>query len=186
MQFSERLKLSTRDVHAQVEKELVKHIKNIESKENYLSLLELFYGFYAPLNDLCTNNSMPQIEEDFSHSNHIDLLKHDITVMGKRKFENFNSNFPEIKNFYQALGALYVMKGSMLGGQVISSMIRKRVAGIEDTFFTSGGQDVQSTWSDFKTTIDNITHPQHQEDVIESAKSTFDCFGKWIKKYHAN
>ena len=74
----------------------------------------------------------------------------------------------------------------MLGGQEISSMIRKRVTGIEDTFFTSGGQDVQSTWSDFKTTIDNITHPQHQEDVIESAKSTFDCFGKWIKKYHAN
>jgi heme oxygenase (biliverdin-IX-beta and delta-forming) len=186
MQFSERLKLSTSEVHAQVERQLVKHIKNIESKDNYLSLLELFYGFYAPLNDLCISSALPQNVEYFSHTNHIGLLKNDLTVMGKRKFEIFNENFPEINNFYQALGALYVMKGSMLGGQVISSIIRKRVEGIEDTFFTSGGQDVKSNWLQFKIAIDNITDPQHQEDVIESAKSTFDCFGKWIKKYHAN
>ena len=186
MQFSERLKISTRDVHAQVEKELVKYIKNIDSKDNYLSLLELFYGFYAPLNNLCLVVPMPQNVEDYTHTHHIELLKDDLTVMGTRNIENFNSNFPEIKNFYQALGALYVMKGSMLGGKIISSMIRKRVEGIEDSFFTSGGQDVQSNWSDFKTTIDNITHPQHQEAVIESAMSTFNCFGEWIKKYHAN
>ena len=186
MLLSEKLKTSTKEIHARLEKSLVTRIKNLDSGDDYNSLLQLFYGFYFPVNNLCSAISFPQNVEVSTHSNHVDLLVNDLTAMGNRSLENNNFIEPEINNYLHALGALYVMKGSMLGGKVISEMIRKKLGEMPDSFFSSGGQDVSSTWQSFKQSIDSINDPDQQDSVVQGALNTFESFGDWINKYNEN
>lgn len=186
MLLSERLKTSTREIHARLEKSLVSRIKNLASGDDYKSLLQLFYGFYHPLNDQCGAFNFPQNVEVSTHSNHVQMLDNDLTAMGKRNFKKNNFIQPEINNYLHALGALYVMKGSMLGGKVISDMIRKKLGAIPDSFFSSGGQEVTSTWQTFKQSIDSINDPDQQDSVVQGALNTFESFGVWINKYNEN
>lgn len=186
MLLSEKLKASTKEVHARLEKSLVSRIKNLDSGEDYNSLLHLFYGFYQPVNLLCGNFNFPQNVEVSTHSDHVQMLDNDLTAMGKRNFQKNNFIQPEINNYLQALGALYVMKGSMLGGKVISEMIRKKLGAMPDSFFSSGGQEVSSNWQTFKQSIDTINDPDQQDSVVQGALNTFESFGDWINKYNEN
>ncbi len=186
MLLSERLKASTKEIHASLEKSLVSRIKNLESGEDYNSLLQLFYGFYHPVNKLCGKFNFPQNVEVSTHSDHVQMLDNDLTAMGKRNFQKNNFIQPEINNYLQALGALYVMKGSMLGGKVISEMIRKKLGAVPDSFFSSGGQEVNNTWQTFKQSIDTINDPDQQDSVVQGALNTFESFGDWINKYNEN
>jgi heme oxygenase (biliverdin-IX-beta and delta-forming) len=186
MLLSEKLKASTREIHATLEKGLVSKIRSINSADDYFLLLQLFYGFYKPVNALCSGFQFPQNVEISTHSHHVSLLYSDLTTMDKRSSEKNNFTEPEINNYLHALGALYVMKGSMLGGKVISDMIRKKLGNMPDSFFSSGGQDVTSTWQSFKQSIDNINDPDQQDFVVQGALNTFESFGDWINKYNEN
>jgi heme oxygenase len=186
MLLSDRLKISTKEIHARLEKSLVSRIKGLESAEDYTSLLQLFYGFYLPVNNLCENHKFPQGVEVSTHSAHIQMLEKDLTTMGMRSFKNNYFTQPEINNYLHALGALYVMKGSMLGGKIISDMIRKKLGGMPDSFFCSGGQEVTGNWQIFKQSIDNINDPDQQDNVIQGALNTFESFGDWINRHNEN
>lgn len=186
MLLSERLKTSTKEIHARLEKGLILRIKNLNSGEDYNSLLHIFYGFYQPLNNLCETHKFPQNVDVSTHSAHVQLLENDLTAMGKRNPEKNYFIKPEITDYLHALGALYVMKGSMLGGKVISEMIRKKLGEMPDSFFTSGGNEVSTTWQSFKQSIDSINDPDQQDSVVQGALNTFESFGDWINKYNEN
>ena len=186
MLLSERLKSSTKEIHNRLEKNLISRIKNLRTVEDYISLLQIFYGFYQPLNNICGAFNFPQNVEISTHATHVAMLDKDLTSMGKRSPEKNNLIRPEIKNYLHALGALYVMKGSMLGGKIISEMARKKLGDIPDSFFSSGGQEVSGTWQSFKKSIDSINDPVQQESVLQGALITFESFGEWINNYNEN
>ncbi|MGZ5247133.1 MAG: biliverdin-producing heme oxygenase [Flavitalea sp.] len=84
MLLSERLKSSTKELHNRLEKSLISRIKNLNSGEDYTSLLQIFYGFYKPLNNICGAFNFPQNVEVSTHAIHVAMLDRDLTSMGKR------------------------------------------------------------------------------------------------------
>src|SRR5690606_3837949 len=142
--LSEKLKENTKTAHLELEKLLVQNIKSIRTVEDYLEILVYFYRFYAPLEkeiyfrlrkdltDLAKRRKTEWIIEDLKnfHSSHSTLPP--------------DSNIPVIKNNLQAMGAMYVMEGSTLGGQLICKMISKKLeisSGKGFTFFSGYGED---------------------------------------------
>ena len=61
--ITQELRSFTKEHHASLEKRLITRIKNIRTREAYVELLILFYGFYHPLEnrlgELLTESNFP-------------------------------------------------------------------------------------------------------------------------------
>ena len=68
------------------------------------------------------------------------------------------SELPSIRSHQHALGALYVIEGSTLGGKIISKMISHQIPSTDGhglTFFNSYGDDTITMWERFKVILDD-------------------------------
>jgi heme oxygenase len=88
----------------------------------------------------------------------------------------------------RALGCLYVLEGSVLGGRIVSH--RARVAlgkQLPVAFFSSENRkDVTGEWRSFQATLDGFRfeHPQaDRDDVVAASLETFAAMGLWLEKY---
>lgn len=94
-------------------------------------------------------------------------------------------DLPRIENVACALGAMYVLEGSTLGGRFISKMIAEKLD-LPDTegirFFTGYGSHTSEKWDLFKDLLNNYTASNMVEnEVIEAANQTFTKFKNWIE-----
>ena len=84
----------------------------------------------------------------------------------------------------QALGAFYVVEGSMLGGQTISRELRNRFSLTPEngaSFFASSGIDVKARWTEDQKIL--RTHLDSESKLIaaiSSANSTFRSLSSWL------
>lgn len=83
-----------------------------------------------------------------------------------------------------ALGILYVIEGSTLGGQIIAKRVRYQVgltphAGA--SYFSSYGANVMPMWRETKQVLDAPPFEVANEAVINGAKATFDFLAKWLR-----
>ena len=89
-------------------------------------------------------------------------------------------------SFAEALGGLYVVTGSRLGGQVISRLVQDRLPGVPMRFFTADGCPLGADWHKFKTQLNLFgeQYPDAHGDVYNGAKLTFQHFehfiGEWV------
>ena len=123
--FGEEIKSRTKQAHKETEALLIPKLKSIKSKEDYATILGMFYGFYKPLQG--------QIEEYINAENLPDIkqrrkeivLEQDIFNLHVVKKLHICEDLPTIHHLLQAFGALYVIEGSTLGGAIILKMLRK-------------------------------------------------------------
>ena len=163
----------------------------MSSLESYGQLLACFYGLYAPLEqrlesqDCSTATGINLTQRQKAH-----LIPIDLTALGWTKSQ-INSiawckNLPEVHDPANALGTLYVLEGSTLGGQVICREAQKRLdlsAQHGCSFFAGYGEQTRPMWQDFgeKVAAFHRTHPQSETEIIASANETFTCFKEWIQ-----
>jgi len=92
-----------------------------------------------------------------------------------------STSVPHITNIPSAIGAMYVMEGSTLGGTIIAGMLAKH-AGIESKalqFFNGYGDNNKTMWDTFTNAMNKLS-PEMEKEVIETANITFQQFGRWI------
>jgi heme oxygenase len=95
------------------------------------------------------------------------------------------SLLPDLPTFAHALGALYVLEGSALGGQVIlrdiEARIGRQIAGATQ-FFGGRGTAVGPTWQTFKTALNAFgrQQPFRAADVISGAERVFHAIATWF------
>ncbi|MGX5688698.1 biliverdin-producing heme oxygenase [Arcticibacter tournemirensis] len=183
--LSALLKDQTRQPHQSLEKLLIGRLKDIRSKADYGSVLRLFYGFIAPLERKISRINIESILSDcFERRKALSLLN-DMEVLQSGTYELEQCYLlPDIRNTSDALGALYVLEGSTLGGQLISKMIKGRLE-VPDTtltYFNSYGDNTPVMWSRFRQVLDNTPAIDHKE-VIKSATDTFETFKNWIARH---
>jgi heme oxygenase len=179
--FSNELKESTMRVHQGLEKRLVAQIKSIETVDDYISLLELMYGFYAPIQ----NRLQPFLAHQHRQANHILA---DINYLTGSPIHNIpvSNNLPAIHSYPAALGALYVTEGSTLGGVIIADMITQKLdmpATKGFSFFNAYGKETQSRWQKFKEILNGPFAPYEKEEMKQAAIATFSTFNEWISEY---
>ncbi|MEG2078235.1 biliverdin-producing heme oxygenase [Chryseobacterium sp.] len=81
----------------------------------------------------------------------------------------------EISNQYEALGMLYVIEGSTLGGNVIAKQLSK-TEGFEDVTFNFFGCYLENTgmmWKNFKEFLDSEVKQENYNEVLTGAKKLY-------------
>ena len=180
------LREGTRQAHMRIEGALTLLSPRL-SKAEYLRVLEAFYGFYAELE--------PRIAAEAGE--HRDALK--LEIRGKlallaldlgglgRRVDQIDAlprctSVPEIRTASQALGALYVLEGATLGGQVIARSLQA-VLGISATsgaaFFNGYGGETRPMWKSFCDYVDRA--PGIETDMaVATAIDTFETLRVWL------
>jgi heme oxygenase len=184
--LSDKLKESTKQNHQQLEKALVGKLKTIRSANDYTGLLKLFYGYFGGLEQKINKIIDTEFLPDHMERRKTKAIADDLLSLGSEIPEQATGNsLPVIANHLQALGALYVIEGSTLGGKIISKMMQQQLnlGGKGLSFFAGYGDRTERMWDSFKSTLNKQAEtPARQAEVIAAANETFLKFGEWFAR----
>jgi heme oxygenase len=184
--LSEKLKETTKQNHQQLEKVLVGKLKAIRSAQEYADVLKLFYGYFGGL-ELRINEVIDAgLLFDNVERRKTQSIANDLQYLGSEiPAPAPGDDLPLINTHLQALGALYVIEGSTLGGKIISKMMQQQMGLNEQalSFFTGYGERTEEMWNTFKQILDQqAKNPEQEAVVIAAANETFLKFGEWLEK----
>ena len=93
-------------------------------------------------------------------------------------------DLPTLDSQSAAMGAMYVLEGSTLGGKIISKVLRKQVPDLDGSlsFFDGYGDQTGEMWSRFKSALDMLELEEDQDNATHAAHETFVKFKTWIEK----
>ena len=86
----------------------------------------------------------------------------------------------------EALGALYVIEGSTLGGRIIARELARSIGVTPEAggrFYASYGDARGPMWTAFKGALDRLgeSRPEAVDDVVRAASDTFDVLRTWME-----
>lgn len=183
MTLSERLKSFTQVEHQETEKLLIEKIKSIHSKEDYILILKIFYGYFAPVEKQIRNFLTADDLPDLHNRRNISRIMDDLRALDFDQNISVSTMLPAIENYCHAAGAMYVQEGSTLGGQHIARMISTRIPDTAGalTFFDGYQDKTNEMWNSFKEFINSrLTSEAEAEQAMEGARQTFVKMKEWI------
>lgn len=179
------LKQRTAHQHQQTE-DGVDLMRDDFSLKEYQNLLIRFYAFYKPFEA----RMQSAIEEkaiafDYTARLNMPRLQNDLQSLGMTKeeiaaIEPFDS-LPTLESPEKIFGALYVVEGSTLGGQVIARHLKEKF-GLDETsgiaFFSGYGKETGKMWNAFREKISGFAETtDNHEEIVKSANATFEKIG---------
>jgi heme oxygenase len=182
------LKSGTAEQHRAVEN-LMPFFREEFSLQDYTRTLAAFLGFFEPveqaLREATDWTALGIAIHDRSRAH---LLRDDLMALGlsASQIASFprSATLPLIHDLESALGCLYVLEGSTLGGQVIGRELARRFgmdAASGASFFLSHGSRVGEMWKEFCAVVRNhVQQPDRQLLAVEAAKQFFSSFENWI------
>jgi len=183
--LSNQLKLQTSSSHQQLEKALIGSMRNMRTREDYISLLQVFYSYFGAIEDQFNGYIGKDQLPDYMERRKTASLICDIESLGGVLPEKATEAYlPQIENQFQAFGALYVIEGSTLGGLIISKMIAKQLGLTKDglSFFKSYGHDTNEMWKRFKSVLNlQGKNDDEKEYIIHAADDTFTKFKLFLE-----
>lgn len=181
-----QLKSQTANQHQQTE-DLVDVMRDDLSLEDYKKLLARFYAFYKSfepkMSDALRENP---IDFDYENRQNTPKLFKDLKSLGMSETEisaiKTFDDLPVLNSKEKIFGALYVIEGSTLGGQVISRHLKEKF-GLDDdsgiAFFSGYGKETGTMWKNFRDAINNFADDDvNREEIIGAANETFTKIGK--------
>lgn len=183
--LSKTLKEETKDLHVALEKAMVPMIKHIQVKQDYVNVLALFYSYFGGLEKKLETVGDLNVPDHQLRRKKEAIADDILSLDGSLPELTPEQHLPKIENKLQALGALYVMEGSTLGGIYISKMIAKQLNiqdGISLSFFEGYGDKTEDMWNSFRSNLDEqVIKSEEQAVVIQAANQTFLKFKNWIE-----
>lgn len=187
-----RLKRETEKAHRETEKQI--SLENPEfSVADYLDLLVKFYVFYQAFEpQLLSTIKERKIDFDYEARQKTSKLLNDLRILGMNEKAiselsgSRRDDLPALDSAEKIFGALYVVEGSTLGGQVISRFLQTKF-GFNQTsgaaFFSGYGAQTGKMWNDFRAAILNFADSSAKHDeIIDAASETFAKFGRALGK----
>lgn len=182
-----RLRDATASAHRRVE-EAMDLNKRCRGADAYRVLLARLWGLYQPLEAGLARIDWRGGEIAWNERAKVAWLEADLLGFGLTAGAIVRLpralNLPPLLNQLDGLGALYVMEGASLGGQIIS---RRLAADLGVTaehggrFFASYGRHVGARWRDFLVALERFAEDEASAARIEaSALATFDSFLAWF------
>lgn len=158
------------------------------SREEYLDILERFYGFYKPLEAAFRNHGAVLEALHYEKRFKLPLLEKDLIFFGytPERISQLpvTSDLPPVSTQAQALGCIYVMEGSTHGAQFIARRLRGQLhleEGQGVIFYEGYGKETMNQWKDFKGYLDSsVTTEAEQREVVDAAAKTFEALQRWM------
>ena len=187
-----RLKAETQENHNRIEK--VRCMKRLFAHDysvaEYRECLARMYGFYSAVEPIIFQYLDDELRASFEFRSKIEPLKQDLSQLGLNQQEILSlprcTTIPSVNRESQSLGVWYVLEGSTLGGQVISRQLRQQFGESADKFmrFHSGyGDKTRTHWVQFCEVLEekvDFDDSQKVQEIIVTAKLTFDCLTDWL------
>ncbi|RBQ02512.1 biliverdin-producing heme oxygenase [Pedobacter miscanthi] len=175
--LSTNIKEATKAEHQNLEKQVVLKLKAIRSNADYADLLKHFYAYFnhieASIKPYITESILP----DYAQRRNSSYIKADILELGGDITDLPYTTVPKIENAVQALGALYVLEGSIMGGSIIVKMLEKGGVTQGVSFFSGYGEATGMMWGNFVAVLNaQAKTEQDEEEAIVAANETFKHF----------
>ena len=180
----ERLRSETAEQHRELEN-TVDISRRLADRDSYEALLAQFYGFYRPLElRLAESPAGARSDVMLARLEKAAWLAEDLTQLGVHDIAHLPqcAELPPLDTWSRALGTMYVLEGSTLGGRHISTLLTNSSAGTwPRRFFTSYGPEVGGMWRSFCAVLDELSAPEDHELATENARATFDSMRVWLR-----
>ena len=188
-----RLRTETSERHAGLEQSMPVMNPNL-SRSDYRALLEVFFGYYAPLEArLGASPVWAELAFDFAARRKVPRLEQDLVALGLTAEELTRlprcAELPELDTVLgcsgaRVLGFLYVIEGATLGGQVITRHLLATHGITPETggaFFAGYGAETGPQWQAFGAMITAAAERLGGEnELIASANRTFQTLDLWL------
>lgn len=184
MSAAQLLKKTTFDAHTTTEKTLNPKLSSITNYEDYGLMLKMFYGFFQPLEKIISRYIGKEILYDIDERrNSMSILTDLKAIDQSTEALSICTVFPTINSISEALGAMYVLEGSTLGGRMICRMLMKngfvQFNASNLHFFNGYGDNTGSKWTQFLSVIEQ--YENEVNDMVRTANDTFNCLTKWME-----
>ncbi len=173
-----RLREETSNLHRSVE-DGVDLPASVRTRGEYVDLLDRFFQLHAPLEQRLASSVWGQrwTEHGIDLERHArahlladDLFRLDAVPSSRPVF------LPQLRTFGEALGCLYVLEGSSLGGQVLAPAIRSAVGDVPVSFLAGEGREHPKPWRAVGEALRRFDARQ-ADSVVLGARGTFAAFG---------
>lgn len=177
--LSTNIKEATKSAHLNLEKKVIEKLKAIRSNSDYADFLKYFYTYFNQVEKAIAPYITTDLLPDYKGRRNSSYLKNDIEELEGNIDDIRIVALPEINNQLQALGALYVMEGSIMGGSIIIKMLEKGSITKGISFFSGYGPATSQKWGVFTEVMNQhaVTADQ-QETAIQAANEAFVRFGE--------
>jgi heme oxygenase len=123
---------------------------SIRSRDDYVELLSRLYELHACLEGHLAapgfHDAWRSVGVDIAAHRRASLLADDLVVLGASAPTGSLSSVP-FATFGHALGGLYVLEGSSLGGRIVARLVRATLGDVPTTFLSGDGRSHPAPWS---------------------------------------
>ncbi|MGC5703558.1 biliverdin-producing heme oxygenase [Pseudomonas sp. NFXW11] len=182
------LRTATATLHVALEKRLPFFSERLDAHW-YQRLIQAYYGFYQPLETaLFDRGSLPP-DYDPGQRRKTPALTGDLRALGldPAQIETLPrcSQLPPLTCSSACLGALYVLEGATLGGQILRREMARRLdlhPGNGGAFLDIYGSATGRRWKEFLGYLERSPEdPGARRQAVSAAQSTFACFERWLE-----
>jgi len=175
------LKEATRPLHARTEKAFDLK-RRIATLDGYRDGLIKLYRLHAAAGRALHNLDWRGVQVDLAPSRQrLDWLRADLSYYLFDVADLTPPPLLSLEDEAEGLGCLYVIEGSMLGGEYISRAIHRRLEVTEDTggrFFAGFGIGTNAAWTTFVVGLDRHPVARFGLRAAIGACKTFDLFAE--------
>ncbi|WP_406854421.1 biliverdin-producing heme oxygenase [Alsobacter sp. KACC 23698] len=167
-----RLRTETRAAHDRIESDLDMLGPGL-TLERYGALVARFHAFFRIWEPRI--GELVGDEAFFGPRRKLPLLEADLAALGLAPLRQ-TPRIPRLDDVEEAMGSLYVLEGSTMGGQVIAKSLERRLglAGPGATYFASYGRDVAARWRAFQDILASLSSPAADDRIVCAALATFE------------
>ena len=180
-----QIKNQTEIEHKEVEDLLVPMLSSIKTKEDYIRILKIFYGFFFHVETQIKQYISSSYLSDINERRKSGWIKNDLQALNYEDQIKISSFLPNITNATEAFGALYVLEGSTLGGRMITKMLLKNKdidLAKSLSFFNGYNNETGPKWKLFLEAMNSYSRENNAtNEIIIAAKNTFTNLKKWIE-----
>lgn len=175
--LSQQIKEATKQGHQELEKIVVQRLKSIQSEADYALVLKYFYAYFQAVENKIHQHIPPSLAPYYAKRRDAAYLKKDILELGGHTSDIPQISIPEINNCASAIGALYVLEGSILGGPYIVQMLKKLGIDKGFNFFAGYAEQTTQNWEEFTSLIN--AEVQDYDGLALSLIAAQDTFHKF-------
>ena len=191
LSLSTQLREHTAPLHREIEI-LLRLPGAICGRADYQDWLGRFLGLYDPLErSLAAFSEWESFGLSRLSRDHSGCLVDDLAALGIDSRELSRASpalLPDLPTFAHGLGALYVIEGATLGGQMILRDLEPRIGAAiagATRFFGGRGATVGPMWRSFRAALDEfgLEQPQLRAGVVAGAERTFRAMLVWFAPF---
>jgi heme oxygenase len=181
------LKRLTAGAHAQIET-LIHVEARLGCRDDYRMLLERFWGLHLPLEAALAELDWRGSGLSMAERARVPMLRADLMALGHVPHTlaalPLCPALPPLDSRAAALGCLYVLEGSTLGGRIVLKQLRSSLGltpASGAAFYAGHGARTGTLWRAFVEALDaGVETAAEQAAAVESALATFALFGDWV------